>query len=245
MRCKAGVQQFEENFATFFFSKAVPFTMLRSGRRCATVRNSSYTATPYFYSQSSAQRVLPSRLQSTSVARYPATRLPQMHNTSMPLLHAYARNQQRCHALRPSLLSQRSMATTTITDKELRLKKLKWRARTRGMKETNLLLGTYALANADKMSNKELDQFEELLEVWREEETRNILSGGFLFQSNEVSFASSRKTILTCTIGLLEVVRHQKSISTSCYESSKSMHAMVCTMQHWMCTSKLYLEVIS
>lgn len=50
-------------------------------------------------------------------------------------------------------------------DRELRLKKLKWRARTRGMKETNLLLGTYALANADKFSEAEMTQFEALLEV--------------------------------------------------------------------------------
>lgn len=53
----------------------------------------------------------------------------------------------------------------SISPKELRIKKIKWRSRTRGMKETNLLLGTYALANADKFTDSELDQFEALLEA--------------------------------------------------------------------------------
>lgn len=64
-----------------------------------------------------------------------------------------------------ALRSMSSAAPASLSPKELRIKKIKWRSRTRGMKETNLLLGTYALANADKFTDSELDQFEALLEA--------------------------------------------------------------------------------
>ena len=46
---------------------------------------------------------------------------------------------------------------------ELRRKKLLWRATHRGMKEMDLMLGTYAGENLKKMTAGEMDEFETIL----------------------------------------------------------------------------------
>lgn len=55
------------------------------------------------------------------------------------------------------------MENEQLTDREIRIKKLKFRAWHRGFREHDFIMGTYADENLDKLSDDELDQFEALL----------------------------------------------------------------------------------
>ena len=50
-----------------------------------------------------------------------------------------------------------------------RRKKLYWRAIRRGMKESDLILGGFARANLDKLTEEEVDQFEAILSTFDQE----------------------------------------------------------------------------
>jgi hypothetical protein len=91
------------------------------------------------------------------------------------------------------------------------------------MKETNLLLGTYALQQAHKMSDKELDQFEALLEV-----------SLWLF----VSLTGARNAIPTFTTGYWAAGSRPNSTGMSCSPSYSNMRAVVSKTPHWMSISK-------
>ncbi|KAF0104834.1 MAG: hypothetical protein FD163_1285 [Hyphomonadaceae bacterium] len=49
------------------------------------------------------------------------------------------------------------------TQREIRIKQLRFRAWRRGFREHDFLMGTYADQELDKLSDSELDQFDELL----------------------------------------------------------------------------------
>lgn len=52
----------------------------------------------------------------------------------------------------------------TITPREHRIKRLKYQSWYRGCKETDILLGNFARAHLDALSEPEIDDFERLLE---------------------------------------------------------------------------------
>lgn len=52
----------------------------------------------------------------------------------------------------------------TQTERDIRIKQLKFRAWRRGFREHDFLMGTYADDNLDKFTNEELDQFDDLLQ---------------------------------------------------------------------------------
>lgn len=52
----------------------------------------------------------------------------------------------------------------TQTERDIRIKQLKFRAWRRGFREHDFLMGTYADDNLDKFSDHELDQFDALLQ---------------------------------------------------------------------------------
>jgi len=55
--------------------------------------------------------------------------------------------------------------TRSETDIYLRRKKILWRAKHRGMKEMDLMLGEYASQHLEGMSVAQLDEFEVILEL--------------------------------------------------------------------------------
>jgi len=55
--------------------------------------------------------------------------------------------------------------TDALPELQVRRKRLLWRARHRGMKEMDLMLGKYAERELDNMSVEQLAEFETLLEV--------------------------------------------------------------------------------
>lgn len=59
----------------------------------------------------------------------------------------------------------RASLQTKGEDLSLLRKKLKWRSKQRGMKETILLLGTFAMEHVDTMTASQLTQFQQILEV--------------------------------------------------------------------------------
>ena len=57
------------------------------------------------------------------------------------------------------------MSDTSLTEHDIRLKRLRFRAWHRGIREMDLILGRYADAHLNGLSAAELDAFERLLEV--------------------------------------------------------------------------------
>ncbi|MEP4754845.1 MAG: succinate dehydrogenase assembly factor 2 [Nitratireductor sp.] len=57
------------------------------------------------------------------------------------------------------------MAETTPIDREARLRRLRFRAWHRGIKEMDLILGHFADEALETLSEAEVDQFESLIEV--------------------------------------------------------------------------------
>ncbi len=57
------------------------------------------------------------------------------------------------------------MMIDNLSDPENRRKRMLWRARHRGMKEMDLMLGCYAEENLAAMTELQLDEFETILEV--------------------------------------------------------------------------------